>query len=458
MTPNRTTTGPTSADRPRGEDSSRPAVLDPRWLSARSAEMLDEPMARAMRNAVTTASVEALSLDRAVVSSVDSSVSVRLDDHAVTDQKHSGRCWAFAGLNVLRAQITAELGLADFELSESFVYFHDLAEKCNAFLATAIRDAARPLDDREVRADFESPVSDGGYWQEFVDLVTKYGIVPHWAMPDAESATNSAAMNEQLCTLMRRAGLMLRESVSAGDDPEPIRRSALADTHRILVTHLGAPPRDFVWQYRDKDKHFVRVGRMTPTQFAERYAHGLADYFVLAHDPRAGIDLNHRYAIDRSSRMVGRPDYEHVSAELAVLKEAAVATIRAGEPVWFVCDVRKQREKKAGIWHARLHDYEGVYGVPLAMTKEQRLVSCEIELSHAMCLTGVDLVDARPRRWRVENSWGDEAGEKGYWTMDDSWFDEYVFQVVVAPQRVPGQVRAALAGPVSVLPSWDVFR
>ena len=175
----------------------------------------------------------------------------------------------------------------------------------------------------------------------------------------------------------------------------------------------------------------------------------------MAHDPRPEIAVNTRYGMGRSDVMVGEPVQDHVTAELEVLKAAAIAAIQDGEPVWFACDVAKQRDKKAGIWDAALHDYEGLYGVDLSMTKAERLVARESALTHAMCLTGVDLVDGVPRRWRVENSWGDKFGDKGFHTMSDSWFDEYVFEVVVRASRLPEEVRAALETEPIMLPSWD---
>ena len=341
------------------------------------------------------------------------------------------------------------------ELSQSFVYFHDKLEKAAAFLARAIADAERPRGDREVTAALREPIGDGGWWPEFARIVAKYGMAPHDAMPDTDSATNSATMNDHLATVLRRAALRLRAAVADGGDPEPIRAAAMEDVHRVLVIHLGTPPSEFVWQYRDKDKAFHRVGTMTPREFAERYATGLEEFVVVAHDPRPEIPLNTRFGIDRTDIMVGEPTQEHVTAELSVLKAAAIAAIRDGEPVWFACDVAKQRDKDAGIWDAALHDYEGLYGVELSMTKAERLVARESALTHAMCLTGVDLLDGAPRRWRVENSWGDKVGEKGFHTMNDSWFDEYVFQVVVRASRLPEEVRAALEADPVILPSWD---
>ena len=416
---------------------------------------LADPAARLAGNAVATTDVEQVSLDRTTVTSIDTSVSDLVPDASITDQKQSGRCWAFAGLNVLRASMLKELELDSLELSQAFPFFYDKLEKANAFLTRVIAEADRPLDDREVVDSLYSPIPDGGWWPEFARLVAKYGIVPAYAMPDTVSAGNSEAMNEHLATLLRRTALRLRTAVADGVDPEPLRLTALEQVHRMLCIHLGTPPEEFVWQYRDKNKEFHRVGTLTPRQFAQRYVTGVEEFVVVAHDPRPEIAVNTRYGMGRSDVMVGEPVQDHVTAELEVLKSAAIAAIQDGEPVWFACDVAKQRDKKAGIWDAALHDYEGLYGVDLSMTKAERLVARESALTHAMCLTGVDLVDGVPRRWRVENSWGDKFGDKGFHTMSDSWFDEYVFEVVVRASRLPEEVRAALETEPVMLPSWD---
>ena len=390
-------------------------TIDTSWVSQRNAVFLADPAARLAGNAVAATDVERVSLDRAVVTTIDTSVSDLVPDASITDQKRTGRCWAFAGLNVLRAAMIKEL-----ELDSLY-----------------------------------SPIPDGGWWPEFARLVAKYGIVPAYAMPDTVSAGDSDAMNEHLSTLLRRTALRLRTAVADGVDPEPLRVAALEQVHRMLCIHLGAPPSEFVWQYRDKNKKFHRVGALTPLEFAQRYATGVEEFVVLAHDPRPEIAVNTRYGMGRSDVMVGAPVQDHVTAELEVLKAAAIAAIQDGEPVWFACDVAKQRDKKAGIWDAALHDYEGLYGVDLSMTKAERLVARESALTHAMCLTGVDLVDGTARRWRVENSWGDKLGDKGFHTMSDSWFDEYVFEVVVRASRLPEEVRAALETEPVMLPSWD---
>lgn len=435
-------------------------ALSPDWVTARTQAVLADAAARLAANAVATTDVEKVSLDRQVFTSIDSSVSELIPDAVITDQKRSGRCWAFAGLNVLRAALIKELQVESFELSQNFVYFHDKLEKANAFLARVVADAqaGRDLDDRLVVADLSQPIGDGGWWPELARLVAKYGVVPHYVMPDTDSATSSEAMNTHLATVLRRAALRLRQAVAGGEGPqhlERLREAALADVHRVLTIHLGAPPSSFVFQYRDKDKAFHRVGELTPRDFAQRYVRDVEEFVVVAHDPRPHIRVGTRYGIDRTELMVGAPTQEHVTAELEVLKAVAVAAIQDGEPVWFACDVAKQRDKEAGVWDAALHDYEGLYGVDLSLTKAERMMVRESCLTHAMCLTGVDLVDGVPRRWRVENSWGEKVGEKGFHTMNDSWFDEYVFQVVVRASRLPQELRAALEAEPVMLPSWD---
>ena len=310
-----------------------PMTIDTSWVAQRNAAFLADPAARLAGNAVATTDVEQVSLDRTTVTSIDTSVSDLVPDASITDQKQSGRCWAFAGLNVLRASMLKELELDSLELSQAFPFFYDKLEKANAFLTRVIAEADRPLDDREVVDSLYSPIPDGGWWPEFARLVAKYGIVPAYAMPDTVSAGDSDAMNEHLSTLLRRTALRLRTAVADGVDPEPLRVAALEQVHRMLCIHLGAPPSEFVWQYRDKNKKFHRVGALTPLEFAQRYATGVEEFVVLAHDPRPEIAVNTRYGMGRSDVMVGAPVQDHVTAELEVLKAAAIAAIQDGEPV-----------------------------------------------------------------------------------------------------------------------------
>ncbi|PWF26564.1 aminopeptidase C [Ancrocorticia populi] len=435
--------------------------LDPDFSTEQAEAFRHDSFARIVQNAVSAQGADEVSLDRETVNRIDESTSERLDAWKATDQKKSGRCWAFAGLNVMRARIIAELGVEDFEFSENYVAFYDKLEKANHVLVRAIETAGVGADDEAVRRILESTAPDGGMWHQFTDLVRKYSVVPEWAMPDTESSGNTLQLNRAISTSLRRAVGRIREAgaaQAASEEMDAIRTKAMQDVWRVLAIHLGTPPESFVWQYRDKEKNFHSEGSLTPREFAERYVtEEIADYVVLGHDPREENPVGRNYASDNTPYMIGGTPYSHVSAPIEDLKAAAVAAIRAGEPVWFTCDVKKQFDKNAGIWDAKLHDYDALYGVGLDISKADRLRLRETSPSHAMTLVGVDLVDGQPRRWRVENSWGDSVGNKGFFTMDDSWFDEYVFHVAISPEHATEAQRAAAAEKPIVLPEWDML-
>ena len=432
--------------------------IDPAFSAEQAEAFRADSLGKIVQNAVSAQGADAVSLDRDVVNRMDDSTSERLDSWAVTNQKHSGRCWEFAGLNVLRARIIKELNVEDFAFSQNFIAFHDKLEKANHALVRAIETADQGFSSEEVRNLLEE-IGDGGFWTQFLDLVRKYGVVPVWAMPDTESAGNTDQMNRALSAVLRLAIGKIR-SVTYDDDAarEEIRVATMSDVWRILAIHLGTPPAQFAWQYRDKDKNFHAEGVITPLQFAERYVPAdLYEYVALTHDPREENPEGRRYRTDHTPYMEGGTPYTHITAPIADLKSAAIGAIRDGEPVWFSCDVKKQFDKDGGMWDAKLHNYEALYGVELEMTKAERMRLHDTGATHAMTLVGVDLVDGQPRRWRVENSWGDEVGKKGFFTMDDSWFDEYVFQVIVSPDRLTEAQRAATKEEPIILPDWDVI-
>ena len=126
--------------------------------------------------------------------------------------------------------------------------------------------------------------------------------------------------------------------------------------------------------------------------------------------------------------------------------------------MWFGCDTEQQADRELSLWDKNLYDYGSVYGVNFGMDKEERLLSHESLMTHAMLFVGVDMLDGAPRRWRVENSWGcEDRADQGFYTMNDSWFDEYVFEIAVHRDRLPEEYRAILdseEAPI-VLPAWD---
>jgi len=418
-------------------------------------EFVSNPQYRVMQNAVTQTPVNAIALDRQVVTSIDHSVSNLLDDWKVTNQKKSGRCWLFAGLNLLRAGAADKLGVKDFEFSQNYVLFWDKFERSNFFLEAIIETADRDVDDRTVAHLLSDPIGDGGQWNMFVALVRKHGLVPKTSMPETESSSATAQMNDILRKLLRQGARDLRalEGLEAQRDR---KQEILTDIHRVLSIHLGTPPQKFLWQWKDSDKGFHRDGWTTPAEFAAAYVQLPVEEFVcLVHDPRESSPVGRTFTVDFLGNVIDAPPVVYLNVEIELMKQLTQDAIIGGEPVWFGCDVGKQMNADLGYWDAKLYDYSAVYDTEFTLDKAERLVHHETLMTHAMLFTGVDVVDGKPRRWRVENSWGDEKADSGFWTMNDSWFGEHVFEIAVRRSALPAELQARLDDEPIVLPAWD---
>ena len=412
-----------------------------------------------MQNAVTKVDVTEIALNRSLVTSMDHTFSHTLDNWQATNQMRSGRCWMFAGLNVMRVDAMKSLTLEDFELSQNYIMFWDKLEKSNYFLEAIIETADRPVDDRTVHFLLQSLVSDGGQWNMFANLVQKYGLVPKSAMPETHSSSNSRSMNRILRRKLREGGKDLRGLHVNGSSASEIRAEKseiLGEAYRILSIHLGTPPPKFLWQWTDKDNEFHRDGVITPQQFAKKYVtRPFGEYVCLVHDPRESSPRERTFTVEYLGNVVGAGGVKYLNVEISEIKRIAMRAILDGEPVWFGCDTGKMMEKDAGLWDNNLFDYPGVYDTQFSLTKAERLLYGESAMTHAMVLTGVDIVDGKPRRWRVENSWGDEVGKKGFFLMNDSWFDEYVFEIAAHKSVLSPKLLSAYEREPTVLPAWD---
>lgn len=417
------------------------------------------PAYRIAQNAVTHTSVEDIALNRDIVTSIDHSFSTTLDDWSVTHQKRSGRCWMFAGLNLCRPGAMAKMNLKSFEFSQNYLLFWDKLEKANYFLEAILETADRPADERTVHWLLGNLLSDGGQWNMFVNLIHKYGVVPKSAMPETESSSNTMSMNAVLKVKLREAARTLRDDVAKGatvDDARETKHACLNVIYRILAIHLGAPPPTFDWQWLDKDRTFHRDGILTPQEFAARYITlPLDEYVCLVHDPRETSPYGRTFTVEYLGNVWEGGITRYLNVEIDLLKDLAMRTVLDGEPVWFGCDVGKMMRRDTGIWDAKLFDYASVYDTAFTLSKAERLVYHQTQMTHAMLFTGVDIVDGMPRRWRVENSWGEENGQKGFYLMNDSWFDEYLFEIAARKSSLPAVLRAALEEDPMVLPAWD---
>ncbi|KAJ5820472.1 hypothetical protein N7474_006063 [Penicillium riverlandense] len=402
-------------------------------------------------------------------------LTVPVEGAPITNQRSSGRCWLFAATNVFRVPLMKAYQLREFELSQAYLFYWDKIEKANWFFEQIIATADEDLSSRLVQKLCEDPVTDGGQWDMVANLVHKYGLVPHALYPDAFHAQNSSRMNWLLTAKLREQALILRKLAADKRDGQAshvlaVRKEHfLQEIHSLVTLLLGPPPspdKPFVWQYYDANGA-AREVRQTPLEFGQQAirsqtralsrnspAVSPGRLFSLVHDPRN--ERNRLLTVDKLGNVLeGRP-LTYVNVEMQTLKKAVIAMLKAGHPVFFGCDVGKFSDKNLGVMDADLTDLTLGFNVSLGMNKAERLASGESSMTHAMVITAVHLLDNdEPVRWRVENSWGEGVGEKGWFVMTDRWMDEYTFQAVVDSNFVSSDVRSILEQTPKVLPRWD---
>lgn len=411
--------------------------------SFREAYQKDEK-AKIVSNAVTSCGIGKALVDLSRNRKLPTVFSIDLDCGKVTNQKRSGRCWMFAGLNVLRKKLIDTLGIADIELSQAYLQFYDKLEKGNFFLEKILERSTEDIASRENVFLLDSALGDGGHWAMFVSLVRKYGIVPSYAMPDTAVSCDTGELNVLLSKVLKRDAFKLRECAKKKGTKEArkLKERMLSDYYRVLSVCLGLPPKDFVFEYRDKEKNFHREERMTPLAFYEKHiGTTLAEYVPLSHVPLAGWKKNVRYAAPLVNNVLGGEPVVFFATDMKTIKQGAIASLKENEPLWFAGDVGEQSLRKEGVLDASLYDYESVFGIDLLHDKGKRLDMRIAHCSHAMCLTGVNIDDeGKPDRWKVENSWGKENGFDGFYVMSDEWFTDNVFQVIVNRKYLPKKV------------------
>ncbi|KAK6457123.1 aminopeptidase and bleomycin hydrolase [Scheffersomyces xylosifermentans] len=380
------------------------------------------------------------------------------------NQKSSGRCWIFAASNVLRSHVIKNYNLKDdsFQLSQAYFFFYDKLEKANFFLKNVLETAEEPLDSRLIQYLFSSPVGDGGQWDMIVNLVEKYGVVPHEVFPDNAQAINSGKLNYILTEKLREFALVLRELVNK-KAPQVliyiVRWQMFRQVFDILSLTLGSPPSasdPFVWQFVDKDGKFKHF-ETTPTNFYKDHVKfDAGKHFSLIHDPRNEFDK--LYTVDRLNNIVGGKPIEYVNTEVDEIKNVAIKMLKDNEPIFFGSDVGKFGDRLTGVLDVTAYDYKLPFNTILDLNKANRLRTGSSQMTHAMVITGVHLdpITGLPVRWKIENSWGDEVGDKGYFVMTDEWFNEYVFQIVTSKKYASKKTYDIWKGKdFNVLPYYD---
>ncbi len=455
--------------------------LGPETIEALQSSFEMDAHTRAMYNAITNAHITDLALNRDLLRQHNDLYSHKIDVKGVTNQRSSGRCWLFAGLNQIRHGVRKRQGLKDLEFSQVYLTFWDKLEKSNTFLEHVIRLRNRDLMNRELVMVLKDPCPDGGYWENVVDLVNKYGLVPKDVYPETNSSNATRSMNGVLAQLLRAHAVRLRKMSEDGANLRQLRErkeEMLQDVYRILAINLGEPPTQFTWRYEpgksdkkenENDGDGAEDGEsddgpdtqqdieecvMTPRRFFREFvAVDLSQWVNLFNDPTHPVGRH--YTIRMSRNVADGQDIHYANIAMDTLKEIAIRSLLDGTPVMFACNVSVDQSSELGIMADGLYDYDSIYGIDMRMSKAELALYRNGTRNHGMVFVGVDLHEGRPVKWRVENSWGTDRGKGGYWALYDDWFDQHVYNIIVLKRYVPEDVLQVFEQKPEVLPPWD---
>ena len=384
--------------------------------------------------------------------------SIEIPTMEVTDQQSSGRCWLFAATNVLREQIAKSLNLEKFELSQSYLAFWDKFERANYFLESIIDTAHLPTNDRTVQFILTTGVHDGGQWEMFANIVRKYGLIPKNVYGETYQSSHTNSMNAILNRNLKVCAVRLRESIANGASIETIqsfKEDMLAKIYGFLASCYTEPPKQFDFEYMDKDGIYHVDRALTPNDFYQKYIGDLLERTIsIIHAPTMDKPYHKTYTIRYLGNVAGGTQVKHLNLPMDEFKQAILNQLKAGKVVWFGSDVGKFGERKKGIWDDASYNLELLTGLDLKLSKAEGLDYWYAAMNHAMVISGVNLVDGQPTREKIENSWGDQNGEKGYYVCSDSWFNEYVYQAAVEAEYLGEQAALFAQEPVELDP-WD---
>jgi len=417
-----------------------------------------DPVRLAMTNAFSKTAMNDLAFNPNAARKMQFKFSIDLKTMSATNQRQSGRCWLFAATNVLREKVAKELNLDSFELSQSYLAFWDKFERVNYYFESILDTAHLPADDRVVSYIVSTGVHDGGQWDMFVNIVKKYGVIPQDAMPDTQQACSTGNMNMILNRYLRRCTPILRALAAEGktaDEIQAAKDEMLEKCYKFLLSCYGMPPKEFDFEYVDKDKTY-HCEHFTAESFTKKFiGNMLDDYVGIIHAPTADKPFGKKYTVAYLGNVVGGADVAYLNLDMPAFKEAVISQMKDGEIVWFGSDCGKFGENTKKQWDDQSYDYELLSGLNIDMTKADMLDYHVSQMNHAMVLTGVNLDgNGTPDRWKIENSWGSDGPHKGYHMASDSWFDKFVYQAVVHKKYL-GDAAALLDTEATVLNPWD---
>ena len=434
--------------------------ITPEMLKKIQNSYQSSPENKALQNAVMYNDINKIAVNHNNAGALDTYFSNKVPTQAVTDQKSSGRCWMFTGMNVLRSKAIAQYDLpADFQFSQIYTFFWDQLEKSNLFLQAIIDTRTKPMDDKTVEWLFKNPISDGGQFTGVANLVAKYGIVPAEVMPETNSSNKTSTMASILSLKLREFGLELREMGAKKGVTEAQLQNRKTEmlqlVYKILALNFGEPPAEFTWTRRDDNGKPLETATYTPQSFREKYANvDFSKFYMIMNDPTR--EYYKVYEIEYDRHVYDGDNWKYLNLPMEEIAPLAIASIKDSTNMYFSCDVGKFLDRDKGYLDINHYDYASLFGTDFKMDKKQRVSTFASGSSHAMTLCAVDLDENdQPKKWMVENSWGSSYGYKGFLIMTNEWFNEYMFRVVIEEKYMPEKYLQMFEKKAIMLPPWD---
>lgn len=403
--------------------------------------------------------IESTAFSKKAQDELDFIFSHELSFSQITNQEKSGRCWLFAALNTIRQRFISDNNLDNFEFSQSWLMFWDKLEKCNYFLESMIELSDRDLDDRTLHTLLSDPIPDGGQWDMYVSLINKYGLVPKSVFPESYNSSNTKFLNQALKIKLRQSAALIRRLINANIEKEKIyskKRKCMSDIYNMLVYSIGKPIEKFDLEFKDKDGNYILKKDLSPKEFYSKYINcKLDDYISLINAPSDDKEYNKTYTIEYLGNVYNGVKIKYLNIEIEKLIEYSKNQILDGEPVWFGCDMGKYIDRPKGLMHNELYDFNEALATCLDFDKGKSLMYCHGKMTHAMVFNGLHLKDNEVTKWKVENSWGKDVGKEGIFVMNNDWFKDHVYQVVINKKHLSKTDKDNFKQEAIVLPIWD---
>lgn len=392
-------------------------------------EYLNNKIFTVGRNALTQNSISNLVYVKEQEKNTQKNFTIDLDNLPVLNQGASRRCWIYSGLEILRKHMIEQYNIEDFIFSSNYISFYDKLEKANFFIETMTELINRDIDDREIEFMLRKGIRDGGYWQNFVNLINKYGIVPEYVFPDTYSSSNTKELNELLSKYLRKFTIEIRKNKNNINE---IKEKTLQDVYNILCNCQGVPPNRFDFEFKDKNNKYKIIKNITPLEFFNTYIKiDFEQYHDIINYPSPNKPFNKTYTVKHLYNVLGYKENLFLNLNYTRLEEMIIQQLKNGDIVYFSCDNGKYMNNEKGIWNDKQYDYENLFQIDLSLEKGEILDSRECYFGHTMVITGIELEDNRIKRFKIKNSWGKSETNSGYWIATPSWMKKYLYQIVI---------------------------